>query len=146
MDDVLNKDNDFIINYFEASTKTSNNNNKKESSPLTTDEGFHSNENYSNDHSNNDDHATNDTTHSNSTSNKKKLLFSSHAQFSRDFSLDDGVEESIVVSEIEPTMSQLLNDPKDGEKTPNFQLPSVTNEVYVKICRTGSLGSENSPN
>lgn len=148
LDDVLHKDKDFIINYFATTTtttktKTTNtnniHNNKKESSCVTTDEGFHSNENYSNDQSNNDDHVT-DKCHNNN-SNKKKLLFSSHAQFSRDFSLDDGVEESIVLSEIEPTtVCELLNDVnvKDGETGANFQLPSVKNEVYVKICSSGS--------
>lgn len=133
LDDVLNKDNDYIINYFATSSKTTNVNNghsKKESSPQTTDEGFHSNG-----HSNADDQGTNQETPHNS-GNKKKLLFSSHAQFSRDFSLDDGVEESIMLSEIDST-----NEAKDGEA--NFQMPSVTNEVYVKICSTGNDGDKN---
>lgn len=137
LDDVLNKDKDFIINYFATTTSTAKtratNNNKRESSPIVTDEGFHSNE------SNTEHHAT-DKSHNNTSSNKKRLLFSSHAQFSRDFSLDDGVEESIVLSEIEPTtVCELLNEDKDGENSAsNFQLPSVKNEVYVKICSSGS--------
>ncbi|XP_063706461.1 D(1A) dopamine receptor-like [Culicoides brevitarsis] len=119
MNDVFDKDKDYIINYF----ATNNNRGEKESSPAVTDEGFHSNE-----HEN--DSQSNESSHN---PNKKKLLFSSHAQFSRDFSLDDdgGVEESIVVSNIEP-------------KTDDVTLPKLQNELYVKISSNG--GTENDKN
>lgn len=116
VDDVLNKDNDFILNYF----KDSNSHAAKESSPVTTDEGFHSNDSHN--------------VTSNNNNNKKKLLFSSHAQFSRDYSLDDGVEENIVLSEVKPL--------KDAAESNGLQLPSLKNEVYVKICSSGSVGSD----
>lgn len=133
LDDVLNKDKDFIINYF-ATTKTQKTTNNIKESSSTTDEGFHSNDNNQSNETN-----SKEKCHNNNNNNKKKLLFSSHAQYSRDFSLDDGVEESIVLSEIEPsTVCELLNDAEDNISDSTFQIPSVKNEVYVKICGSSS--------
>lgn len=132
LDDVLNKDKDFIINYF-ATTKTQKTTNNIKESSSTTDEGFHSNDNNQSNETNSKEKCHNNN------NNKKKLLFSSHAQYSRDFSLDDGVEESIVLSEIEPsTVCELLNDAEDNISDSTFQIPSVKNEVYVKICGSSS--------
>lgn len=79
----------------------------------TDDEGFVSNDNSNNSH----------------TDRKKKLLFSSHAQFSKEINLDDGVEENILLSDLDPNKLETRSEGK---------LPSVTNEVYVRICGNGN--------
>uniref|UniRef100_A0A336LQZ6 CSON001514 protein n=1 Tax=Culicoides sonorensis TaxID=179676 RepID=A0A336LQZ6_CULSO len=144
LDDVINKDKDFFINYFSTNATSIGNGNGHVKEPSsTTDEGFNSNENYDDDASafSNDEKLSENKTQSNK--NTKKLLFSTHAQFSKDFSLDDdgGVEESIMLSEIEPRLCELLTEGKDGEKGSNFQLPTVKNEVFVKIYKTGSCNN-----
>lgn len=81
----------------------------------TDDEGFVSNENSNHSH----------------TDRKKKLLFSSHAQFSKEINLVDDVEENIILSDLDPNK---LETRSEGD----FKLPSVTNEVYVRICGNGN--------